>query len=127
MKSFSLDFKVKPGSNMIEVFSQVKKYQELDLAGRDSGIVINGVRVPAGYLSTNEQCGIVFDSIINGNIESLENMLVADEEITPIEIGSVVANCASEMAKFGSRSYKTEELDTFINSIVSRKGQARTK
>lgn len=62
---FSLDFRVLAGGGVVDTFLAVKKYQALNLAGKDTSITFNDVCVPAGYFSDARDWFKLYTSIVS--------------------------------------------------------------
>lgn len=123
MKSFSLDFRVRTGKDMFEVFDDMKKSQQAGFADKDSYIVLNNVRVPAGFLETGEQCYALYESIIKGDLEQLEETVAMVPDLANSELTLIAATCLSGMDKCGSRTFDAGYIGDFADKISSKKSE----
>lgn len=121
MKSFSLDFRVRIGKNMFEVFDEMKNFQQAGIADKDSCLVLNDIRVPAGFLENGEQCCAMHEAIINGDLKQLEDIVANVADLTDNELTLIAATCLSGMDKCGSRAFDAGYVGNFVDTISSKK------
>lgn len=97
-KNYHVDFCVDSGS-VEDTFSELKKFQSLGLVGKNSNIVFNGIRVPAGY------CDDFFSFFkVYLAITSLDEDNVFDsvpEGLSSDEIYGFVGTCSSSIVDKG--------------------------
>ena len=60
------------GGSYYEAFDKLKKYQELGLADKHSGVVFAGVRTPAGYYDNADDSFAVHVAIIEDRLDLIE-------------------------------------------------------
>lgn len=73
MDKVIIDFICKgPGVSYYEAFNKLKKYQELGLADKHSGVVFDGVRTPAGYYDNVDDSFAVHVAIIKDRLDLIE-------------------------------------------------------
>lgn len=103
----SIDFNVKLGSNLDQAFAMMKKYQAVGLADQDSRIKLNGVYIAAGYLEDVEQATKLYEAIVTGNQENLQEAIPAG--LTSDQVESILMKTESEMTRLGNGSIPMEE------------------
>ncbi len=108
--SFSIQLNVKDNSAV--TFKFLKGLQELGYANKDSTIVLNRVRVPAGYCSDYCHFLSTYNAILTGD-RGLVYDLVPDDFSIHDAIG-FIAVCSSSMSDRGFDEFTADEVHNFF-------------
>lgn len=88
MGKIEIDFRVVSNDTYDNAFKIMKEYQNAGMADKNSCIIFNGVRVPAGFYDKWEDSFKLYNSIIEKNPDGIKDSLpnnITEEEIFTME------------------------------------------
>ena len=88
MGKIEIDFRVIGNDTYDNAFKIMKEYQNAGMADKNSCIIFNGVRVPAGFYDKWEDSFKLYNSIIEKNPDGIKDSLpnnITEEELFTME------------------------------------------
>ncbi len=109
-KNFSVELRVKGNSE--PTFYALKELQEIGYAYEDSTIVLNGVRVPAGYCNDFQQFIVTYGAIVSGNHALVYDQIPSD--MSEIDVAKFLVVCSKSMEDQGRDAFTQSEVRDFL-------------
>lgn len=111
-KDFSVELYVKNGGDAGLTFEKLKELQELEYAYSDSTIVLNGVRVPAGYCEDFHHFITTYGAIIVGDHALIYDQIL--DEFSDSDAVKFLAICSNSMKSQGRTPFTKVEVKDFL-------------
>lgn len=121
MDKVKIDFVCKdPGASYYEAFDKLKKYQELGLADKYSGVVFDGVRTPAGYYNNADDSFAVYVAIIKDRLDLIEETF--PKNLDEFDAWMLSGDIAEEYYKYQHKDC-SRELDKISKEKALKKNK----
>lgn len=108
--TFSVQLNVK--DNPVTTFKFLKGLQDLGYANKDSMIVVNRVRVPAGYCSDYIHFLTIYNAIQTGDRATVYDLVPDDLDVS--DVVHFIGICSSSMKSIGFESFTNDEVRNFL-------------
>lgn len=114
--SFAVELKCKKDSTV--AFDALQEMKRLGLAGNDSTIVLNHVRVPAGLMNDFQQFMDVYTAILKNDTNCIFEQV--PEYLNAAESAMYLNSCSNAMKDCGYIGLADDEIDNFVDEKIKK-------